>query len=187
MRAERRRSIGLLASAMGSMAVPTVAACGLVTQAVANTRPDALESWRGGALPALKLTDLRGMEADFGPYRGRVLILNFWATWCAPCLEEMPSLQRLHQSLAGKPAQVLGVSVGDGRMAVNRFIERTGVSFPMLMDEDKTQSRRWKASILPTTYVIDVAGRPRYRHVGALAWDEPSILAAIEKLLPRRA
>lgn len=189
----RRPRLGLpLPGRRPVLALPLVLAlCG--QRAGATTARDsgpaatpALERLGKGMLPPLALTDTKGNPAQLDQYRGKVLVLNFWATWCAPCLAEMPSLQRLHQALQGRDAVVVGVSVGDARMSVERFIETHRIDFPILMDADKTQHKRWKVGILPTTFVLDAKGTPRFRHVGERAWDGQDIVAVIDGLLAPR-
>lgn len=173
----RRHWLRLAAGAAVAGVAPGVAAApDVANQANSGARFDA---WRGGPLPALKLTGLNGQPADLSSYKGRLLVLNFWATWCVPCRAEMPSLERLHRSFAGKPATVIGISVGDVRMSVQRFTEEYQLTFPILLDEDKSQFKRWKVGILPTTFLIDELGVPRYRQVGERTWDDPETIATI--------
>src|SRR5207245_60725 len=88
----------------------------------------------GALAPPLRLPALQGAEVDLESYRGHVVLVNFWATWCPPCVEEMPSLERLHRALAGEGLVVLGVSIDDDGAALEAFVRRAGVTFPIVRD-----------------------------------------------------
>jgi thiol-disulfide isomerase/thioredoxin len=94
-----------------------------------------LKPWSGGATPPLSLRDVLGKEHRLSDYRGKVLVVNFWATWCDPCREEMPSMQRLQDKLAGKPFAILAVDYGEGARR-SGLPARVPVRFPLLLDRD---------------------------------------------------
>jgi thiol-disulfide isomerase/thioredoxin len=121
--------------------------------------------------------------ATLAQTRGRVLLLNFWASWCASCREEMPSLNRLAGAFAGRPLTIVAVAVSDTVSDMDEFIRHTPLSFPVFRDPDQSRSRSIGVQILPTTLILDRDRRPRYRAVGALDWDEPALRAEIEALL----
>jgi thiol-disulfide isomerase/thioredoxin len=143
-----------------------------------------LKLWSGGATPSLALRDLQGKEHKLADYRGKVLVLNFWATWCDPCREEMPSMQRLQDKLAGKPFAILAVDYGEGAPRINEFLKKVPVRFTVLLDRDTSAATAWKVKVLPTTLVLDPAQRIRYSVVGDLEWDSPAVESEIRKLLP---
>jgi thiol-disulfide isomerase/thioredoxin len=113
-----------------------------------------------------------------------VLVINFWATWCEPCREEMPSMQRLQDKLAGKPFAILAVDYGEGAPRVKDFLQKVPVRFPLLLDRDTSAAAAWKVKVLPTTLVLDAQHRIRYSVVGDLEWDSPKVEGMIRKLLP---
>jgi len=143
-----------------------------------------LKPWSGGATPPLVLRDVQGREHKLSDYRGKVIVLNFWATWCDPCREEMPSMQRLQDKLAGKPFAILAVDYGEGVPRVNDFLKKVPVRFTVLLDRDTSAASAWKVKVLPTTLVLDSRHRIRYSVVGDLEWDSPKVEGAIRKLLP---
>jgi peroxiredoxin len=145
-----------------------------------------LEVWTGGGAPALKLANLDGVQDDLANYRGKVVMVNFWATWCEPCREEMPALEDLRNRFAGRPLEVLAVEVGSGEGRIRQFLRDTPVTFPVLRDPEGEAMKRWKARVLPTTYVLDPAGVIRYRFVGVLDWSQEKVAAEIGALLPKR-
>jgi len=134
--------------------------------------------------PALHLDDLAGHVHDLRNYRGRVVLVNFWATWCPPCVHEMPSMQRLKDKLAGKPFTILGVNMAEEPGEVRDFLAKiVHVDFPILLDRDGAALGRWKVFAFPTNYVVDKRGRIRYAMFGAIDWDNPDVVNKIEGLL----
>src|SRR5688572_31446998 len=122
--------------------------------AIALAAPAAAQPLKpsSGAAPALKLADLEGRRHDLAAYRGKVVLVNFWATWCEPCRDEMPSIERLRESLKGKPFEVLAVNVGEPASRIERFLEKLPMSFTLLLDRDTKTAKAWKARILPASF-----------------------------------
>jgi len=154
--------------------------------AVHGAQAQALRPWTGGATPALMLTDLDGRMHRLEAYRGKVVLVNFWATWCAPCREEMPSIEQLRRSLEGEPFVVLAVNVGESARAAHAFAETMPLGFAMLLDADTSVSRAWGARALPATYIVGADGRIRYSYLGALDWTSAAVRRTIEALLSAR-
>lgn len=134
--------------------------------------------------PPLALADLAGRTHDLAEYRGRVVLLNFWATWCIPCRTEMPSLERLHRQLDGKPFAILAVDMAEPRGEVEAFLREVPVSFPVLLDARGAAARQWRLQYAPVTYIIDAEGRIRYSQLGGMEWDDPQVVRQIVELLP---
>jgi thiol-disulfide isomerase/thioredoxin len=153
-------------------------------QAAAWGAGGTLKPWSGGATPPLALRDLAGKEHKLADYKGKVVVLNFWATWCDPCREEMPSMQRLQEKLAGKPFVILAVDYGEGAPRVSDFLKKVPVHFTVLLDRDTSAATAWKVKVLPTTLVIDPEQRVRFVAVGDIGWDTPPVESEIRKLLP---
>ena len=144
-----------------------------------------MKPWSGGATPPLALRDLQGREHTLADYKGKIVVLNFWATWCDPCREEMPAMQRLQDKLAGKLA-VLAVSYGEGPPRIKDFLSRVPVRFTVLLDRDTAAASAWKVKVLPTTLVIDPDQKIRYVAVGDIGWDTQPVEEQIRKLLAPR-
>jgi len=161
------------------LAAALLAAASSATAAGGEMKP-----WKGGATPPLALRDLSGKEHRLADYRGKVIVLNFWATWCEPCREEMPSMQRLQDKLAGKPFAILAVDFGEGVPRINDFLKKVPVRLRVLLDRDISVANAWRVKVLPTTFVLDPGQRIRYSVVGDLEWDSPAVESAIRKLLP---
>jgi thiol-disulfide isomerase/thioredoxin len=109
--------------------------------------------------------------------------VNFWATWCAPCLEEMPSIEKLRRSLDAQRFAVLAVNVGEGPGAVSAFAEKMDLGFTFLLDREMKTSRGWGARVLPATFIVDPSGKVRYSYYGAIDWSRPDLRAAIRELI----
>ncbi|MEJ2380368.1 MAG: TlpA disulfide reductase family protein [Gammaproteobacteria bacterium] len=129
--------------------------------------------------PPLALRDLDGHLHRLQDYRGQVVVINFWATWCPPCRREMPSMERAWKRLRGHGVALLAVSVDQNRSDVLSFLARQPVSFTILLDPGSGTTRQWPVRVVPTTVVVDPRGRLAYRAVGALDWDDPALLARI--------
>lgn len=137
--------------------------------------------------PALKLKDTDGQPHDLSRYRGKVVLVNFWATWCPPCRREMPSMQRLKEVLAGEAFEVLAVDVGEDADTVQAFTSQldTPLTFPILLDTRSRTMRDWKVAGLPSTYLVDKQGRIVAIAVGGREFDHPEIIAAVRAALAR--
>jgi peroxiredoxin len=156
--------------------------CALALMGPAHAAP-ALAPWGGGAAPGLALRDTEGRAHDLAAYRGKVVLINFWATWCEPCRQEMPSIQRLRDRLAGRPFAVLAVNVDEPDARVRRFLKQTGLDLPILMDPDKIVTREWGVRVLPVTFIVGPDGRVRYRLVGDLDWNSETVAGVIAGLM----
>ena len=159
----------LLAAALFAVTVPAAAQ---------------LKPWQGGPAQPIELEDLQGKIHRLSDYRGKVVLVNFWATWCEPCREEMPSMERLRADLEGKPFVVLAVNVGEGGRVAGDFARKMPLGFPLLLDREAKTTKAWGARILPASYVVGPDGAIRYSYLGALDWASPSVRGVIEKLLP---
>ena len=142
-----------------------------------------LKPWTGGATPPLELSDLDGKTHRLADYRGRAVLVNFWATWCEPCRAEMPSFERLRAALESQRVTVLAVNLAEPEARIRRFLETMPLRYPVLLDRDGTTARAWQARVLPATYVIAPDGKIRYRHLGELDWSSPEVRELILKLL----
>ncbi len=136
---------------------------------------------------ALLLPDLGGQERGLEELRGKVVLVNFWASWCAPCIAEMPSIQRLAEAMRGRPFAVVTVNVGEGELRAKAMVERLGLGLPVLLDKDSAVFDRWQATVLPTTYLIDAAGVPRFVGRGPLEWDGVEAGELVSRLLDEAA
>lgn len=144
-----------------------------------------LKPWTDGPTPALRLQDLAGKTHDLASLRGKVVLVNFWATWCEPCREEMPSMNRLRASLAGRPFEILAVNLGEPETRIERFLEKIPLDFPVLLDRDMARAKAWKARVLPASYLVGPDGRIRYSHLGDIDWSSSEVQQLVQRILPR--
>jgi thiol-disulfide isomerase/thioredoxin len=137
--------------------------------------------------PALALTDLSGAARSLADWRGKVVLVNFWAAWCPPCIAEMPSMQRAADRLRGQPFAVVTVNVAEAERRAAQAMERLGLDLPVLLDADGATFRAWGGKGLPTSALVDGAGRLRYVGLGPLEWDGADAMTAIQELLSEMA
>ena len=147
----------------------------------------------GSRAPDYTARTLAGDDVALASYRGDVVLLNIWATWCKPCIYEMPALQRLHESLGERGLSIVAVSVdaapgvlgpfGQPGGDIAAFVEQFGLTFDVLHDESGRIQDRYQVNGLPTTYLIDREGRIRRKVYGAAAWDEPPLADQIRSML----
>jgi thiol-disulfide isomerase/thioredoxin len=138
------------------------------------------------AAPPLALKDINGRPFALGEQAGSVLLVNFWTSWCRPCVTEMASLQRLDALLADTDLRIVTVNVGEDQAHVSRFLQQVSVELPVLMDYDASISKRWKIYVYPSSYLVDRQGNIGYAYLGALEWDSTENLKIIRSLLNRR-
>jgi peroxiredoxin len=150
---------------------------------VADAPPDALGP--GRPAPAFSLPRVaQGGDLDLDQLRGRVVLVNFWATWCKPCEDEMPSMERLYRRLGGPAFELVAISVDEEVEAVREFQQRLGLSFPILLDPSQETSRRYQTTGYPESFLIDRDGRiATQRFVGPRDWSDPAYVALVERLV----
>ncbi len=134
--------------------------------------------------PQFRLTTLQGAPASLSDYRGQVILLNFWATWCGPCRKEMPSMERLWQTYRDQGLVILAIATDNGgESRIRNFAHRLGLSFPILLDPDSQASDRYQVSGIPVSFLIDRQGRITARIVGSKDWASEPALQHVQRLL----
>ncbi|HEB54748.1 MAG TPA: TlpA family protein disulfide reductase [Gammaproteobacteria bacterium] len=132
--------------------------------------------------PPLVLTDIYGVKHDIRNYRGKPVIINFWATWCPPCRRELPSLNRAWKKIKGKGIVMLAVGVGEDEDSVVDFMTDNPINFTVLLDRRADVSAHWPVAALPTTFVLDKQGRLVYQAIGERQWDNERLLNKVRAL-----
>lgn len=140
-----------------------------------------------GATPPLRLDDLDGRPLDLAAWRGKVVLINFWASWCEPCRAEMPSLGQLARRREVDGLAVVAVNFKESALTVRRFLERTPLAFPIMLDRDGTAARDWQVRIFPSTMLIDRNGRARGVVLGEMDWESDAAGALLRPLLDAQA
>ena len=138
----------------------------------------------GDRAPEFSLPSLgRGM-LNLSAFRGKVVMVHFWATWCPPCVEEMPVLEQLYRTMAGSDFEILAVSVDEGGPdVVGPFTMRNKLTFPVLMSPDRSTASRYGTFKFPETYVLDREGIVRVKAIGARDWMHPENVRLIKELI----
>jgi len=136
-------------------------------------------------VPDLRFVDASGRSLTLADFRGKVVLLNIWATWCAPCREEMPALDRLQARLGGERFQVVALSVDlQGAPIARRFYDEVGIkALPLYVDPTAKAAFTFNVPGLPATLLVDRAGREVGRHLGAVQWDSPQVVERLRRAI----
>jgi peroxiredoxin len=135
--------------------------------------------------PSFSLDDLAGARHDLSGTPAPLVLVHFFATWCEPCREELPALQRLRDRDKDRALAVFAISVGEPDLRVRRFFEPMPVSFPVLLDRDKEVAKTWQVETLPTTYILDGSLKPRLLVEGEFGWDQVKLRELLDAVSSR--
>lgn len=134
--------------------------------------------------PEISVVALDTTPLTLQSLKGKVVLLNFWATWCPPCREEIPSMMKLNQAMTGKPFQMVCVSVDEGgKQAVQDFFKNTGFSLPAYLDPTGQAAAAYGLTGVPETFIIDKQGVIAKKVIGGLDWASPEVIAFLEGLM----
>ena len=137
--------------------------------------------------PQFDLEDLQGNTVSLADYRGQVVLVNNWATWCPPCVEEIPTLERVYRSFLGKDFELLAVNVDEGGAeAVTSFMQRNRLTLPVLLNPGGSVAKSYGTFKLPETYILDRNGIVRYKVIGPANWSVPENLKAIGNMIDQQ-
>lgn len=143
-----------------------------------------LKKYKGSVTPlALNLKNAHGKSITKNDFKGQVTVINFWATWCPPCVEEIPSLNRLKQKMAGLPFELISINYAEDRKTILDFMKKVKVEFPVLLDQNGNFAKKWNVITYPSTFVIDKEGKIRYGVNAAIEWDNPEFIEKFKALL----
>ena len=129
-----------------------------------------------------ELIDTDGNTHRLSDYRGKTVIINFWTTWCPPCREEIPSMNRAYEVLADENVEILAINMGEDEDTIFIFTADYPADFPLLLDREGAVIAEWPVKGLPTTYVVAPDGSIAYRAIGGREWDDPAFLEQIRAL-----
>lgn len=169
---------------MWKILVNSVCVCTLLATSIVSAT-GLMEPIQG--LPMAKgfnLEDVNGNGFELKDYKGKFVLLNFWATWCAPCRKEMPSMSNLHDELNNRSLEVVGVHVGPSLAGVKKFLDNVPVNFTILIDKNM-QLTNWGVRGLPTTFLINPEGRLVYEAVGEREWDSLEMILFINGVITK--
>jgi len=134
------------------------------------------------ATPSLVLKDLNGKEHNLDDYHNKIVVVSFWASWCRPCIEEMPSLVKLKEKYQND-LEILAVNVREENEVINSFTKSMGINFPILKDSDSAITEAWKVYVYPSNFIVDKTGKLSYAATGVMDWQETEIESVVESLL----
>ena len=137
----------------------------------------------GYPAPPFELADENGQVVSLDDYRGKLLFLNFWATWCAPCVDEIPDMMALKAQYEGRPFEMLAVSVDTRWSLVRDFYAEHGFDLPTRLDPGRQVALDYRATGYPETFLIDGNGIIARKYIGPRAWTDPQIIAEVEGLV----
>jgi cytochrome c biogenesis protein CcmG/thiol:disulfide interchange protein DsbE len=147
--------------------------------------PHAVALDAGAKMPEIALADLGGKKIDLASLAGKVVIVDFWATWCAPCREELPELEKFHKKYGAKGLAIVGVSVDKEPGGIKDFLDKLKVTFPVVHDAGHQVSGKYSPPRMPSSYIIDRKGVVRYVHGGYRAGDAAEFDKQIQELLAK--
>jgi len=144
-----------------------------------------LREYKGNpAPPELVLADMEGRQVDLAALKGQVVLVNYWASWCPPCVHEMPSMQRLSEHFKSKPFRILAVNMAEDKSTIQDFLQnKVNVKFPILLDVDGKALKRWKVFAFPTSYIIGKKGNIRLALFGSIDWMQDDVIEKIKRLI----
>lgn len=140
----------------------------------------------GDRAPEFRLPALDGRVVSLSDFRGKVVMVHFWATWCPPCVEEIPTLEHVYRSFFGKDFEILAVSVdADDQNSVGSFAQQKHLTMPILLNPDRSAAALYGTFRFPETYIIDRQGIVRTKIIGAMDWSRPEAVGIIAELLKK--
>jgi peroxiredoxin len=141
----------------------------------------------GDRAPEFSIPSLDGKPVSLSSFRGKAVMVHFWATWCPPCVEELPTLERLYRGNFGRDLEILAVSVDEGgAAAVVPFMQKNRFALPILLNPDQSVSRAYGTFKFPETYLVDREGVVRKKVIGAVDWMSPAAQEIIQALVARK-
>ncbi len=135
--------------------------------------------------PDFKLADLNGTFKSLSDYQGKPVVINFWATWCPPCIAELPSLNRAQERLKESGVNFIAININEELQTINSFLRDYPINFDVLRDETSAQILNWNMTGLPTTFILDGKSRVVYQALGDREWDNDQIIEKIKALIEK--
>ena len=160
-----------------------------IEKATLNSKLDtSLRPFKGNPVPPpLDLFTAAGERVSYSDYSGKLTVVNFWASWCGPCVEEIPSLNRLREKMKGMPFELISVDYAESKEVISAFMNDVDVDFPVLLDMDGKVSAQWNVVVFPSTFVIAPDGKIIYGVQGGIHWDTPEVLEKLKALISNKA
>ena len=145
-----------------------------------------IKPFKGNPNPLpIALNDVHGNPFKIKDYRNRVVVVNFWATWCTPCIKEIPSLNKLRNVMRNQPFQLVSINYAESPETIKAFLEEINVEYPVLVDEQGAEAAKWKVIAFPSTFVIGMDGLIHYGVNAGIEWDTKEVLSIINQLMTK--
>ena len=155
-----------------------------LTRTQSNKKSAGLQPYKGSIKSAnIDFKDLNNIRHTLQSHKGEVLLLNFWATWCPPCVKELPSLNRLQTKIANNQFNILAINIGEKTATVKKFLAPMNIKFPVLTDPEGKSVQPWKLIAFPSSFIVDKHGVIRYSLFGGIEWDNNEVVTIVQKLL----
>ncbi len=138
----------------------------------------------GQPAPSFVLNDTNGRTWNLADLKGKVVFVNFWATWCRPCTEELPAMETLHKTMAGRKFQMLAILNNDDPRMADNLAGRIGLTFPILTDPSSKVARSYGITGVPETYIVDADGILREKFIGGQPWDSQQAMDMLHRYMP---
>jgi len=149
----------------------------------AVTDSELLKPYRGSFNPpVLSLHDIQGKQHSLSDYKGNILLVQFWATYCTPCRKEMPSMNRLIEKMADKPFKIISVDMAESPQTIQKFLDEVPLNFPVLLDTEGLTIGAWKVFAAPANFILDKQGNIIYTLYGAVEWDSEAMVDKLSAL-----
>lgn len=156
----------------------------LIVMGGAITQPQSVLAVDAGSrAPGFSLKDFKGKPVSLASLKGKVVLVDFWASWCAPCKKELPELNKLHAKYGSKGLVIIGVNIDEDVKAAKRFLRKVPVDFPVVHDAAHSVAKSYAPPTMPSSYIIDRKGVIRHVQVGFKAKDAKVLEAQVKKLL----
>jgi len=142
-----------------------------------------IKAFKGNAIPSpFSLKDSNNKTIEMYDFKGKVTVVNFWASWCPPCVEEIPSLNRLRKKMKDKNFELISINYAESSQTIEQFLKRVNVEFPVLLDKDGLVSTKWNVIAFPSTFIIGPDGKIQYGINAAIRWDSDEVITLLNSL-----
>ena len=132
--------------------------------------------------PDFNLTDIQGKSHSLSDYKGKVVLVQFWATYCTPCRKEMPTMNNLVKKMQGKPFEIITVNMAESKQDIEKFITKVPIDFPVLLDTDGSVLSQWKVFAAPANFILDKTGNIIFTLYGGTEWDSDEMVKNLSAL-----
>ena len=151
----------------------------ILASSIASAATGELKPYKGNLNASFTLPDMQDKQHSLEDYRGNIVLVQFWATYCTPCRKEMPTMNRLIEKMQGKPFKIVTINMAEPKAAVQKFIEQVPVDFPVLMDSEGSTIGQWKVFAAPANFILNKKGEVIYTLYGGIEWDSEEMVSKL--------